>query len=161
VAPLQEFVEGELEQSAEVRLDRLLHGVAHGRWVAVGSARRLGQDLVDHAQAQQVRGGHLERLRRVRRLLRIVPEDRRATLGGDDRIDRVLEHQHPVRHADRQGPAAAAFPDDDGHDRDLERRHHHEVAGDGFGLAALLGAEAGIGAGRIDEGDDRLVESLG
>ena len=36
-----------------------------------------------------------------------------------------------------------------------------EVVGDGLGLAALLGADAGIGAGSIDQGDDREAEFLG
>jgi hypothetical protein len=103
-----------------VEFDRLLHSVAHRRRVPVRPARRLGNDLVDHAQAQQVVGGHLERLRRLRGLALIVPEDRRAAFGRDDRIDGVLQHQQTVRHADRQGPTAAAFPDDDGDDRHLE-----------------------------------------
>jgi hypothetical protein len=34
-------------------------------------------------------------------------------------------------------------------------------AGDGLGLAALLGADARIGAGGVDEGDHRQVEALG
>ena len=39
--------------------------------------------------------------------------------------------------------------------------HHAEVARDGLGLAALLGADARVGARRVDEGDDRLAELLG
>ena len=34
-------------------------------------------------------------------------------------------------------------------------------AGDRLGLAALLGALAGVGAGGVDEGDDRQAEAVG
>ena len=34
-------------------------------------------------------------------------------------------------------------------------------SGDGLGLAALLGADARVGARRVDEGDDRAAEALG
>ena len=40
-------------------------------------------------------------------------------------------------------------------------RHLVEVAADRLGLAALLGADAGIGAGRVDEGEERQLELLG
>ena len=36
-----------------------------------------------------------------------------------------------------------------------------EVAGDGFALAALFGADAGVGSGEVDEGEDRAAEFFG
>ena len=42
-----------------------------------------------------------------------------------------------------------------------QRRHLEQVAGDGLALAALFAADARIGAGRIDERDDRQAETLG
>ena len=39
--------------------------------------------------------------------------------------------------------------------------HLVQVAADGLGLAALLGADAGIGAGRVDEREERQAELLG
>ena len=36
-----------------------------------------------------------------------------------------------------------------------KRRHLEQVAGDGLALAALLGADPGIGARRVDQRDDR------
>ena len=39
-----------------------------------------------------------------------------------------------------------------------QARHDLEVLGDGLGLAALLGVDAGIGAGRVDEGEDGQPE---
>ena len=44
---------------------------------------------------------------------------------------------------------------------DAQARHLEQVAADGLGLAALLGVDAGIGAGRVDEGEHRQAELLG
>ena len=62
---------------------------------------------------------------------------------------------------ERQRAAAAAFADADDDHGHGEARHLAEVAGDGFGLAALLGVDAGIGAGGVEEGDDRAAELAG
>ena len=51
--------------------------------------------------------------------------------------------------------AGAAFADDDADDRRREPRHGEHALGDHLGLAAFLGADAGIGAGRVDHSDDR------
>ena len=42
-----------------------------------------------------------------------------------------------------------------------ERGHHLEVHRDRLGLTALLRADAGVGAGRVDEGEDRQPEAVG
>ena len=39
--------------------------------------------------------------------------------------------------------------------------HLQQVAGDGLGLAAFLGIDAGPGAGGVDEGQDRQAEAFG
>ncbi len=66
-----------------------------------------------------------------------------------------------VADADRERTAGAAFADHGADDRHLELDHLQQVACDRLGLAALLGADARIGAGRIDEGQDRQLEALG
>ena len=43
-------------------------------------------------------------------------------------------------------------------DRRRQPRHLQHVGGDELGLAALLGADAGIGAGRVDQADDRQTK---
>ena len=43
----------------------------------------------------------------------------------------------------------------------LQPAHHLQVDGDGLGLAALLGADARVGARRVDEGEDGPLEALG
>ena len=92
---------------------------------------------------------------------RVAPEDRGAALRGDDRVDRVGEHQVDVADADAEGAAAAAFAGDDRDDRGFEHRHLGQVAGDRLGLAAGLGLDAGVGAGRVDQADHREVALLG
>src|SRR5690606_18636326 len=47
------------------------------------------------------------------------------------------------------------------HDRHTQRRHLEQVARDRFALTTLLRAHARIGAGRVDESDERHAETLG
>src|SRR5438067_1810177 len=129
--------------------------------VAVRAAHRLRHDAVDDAQTQQLGGRGAHGLRRLRRLGGITPEDRRAALGRDHGVDGVLEHQHAVAHADGQGAAAAALARHHGHDRGRQRRHAPQIARDRLRLAALLGAQPRIGAGRVDEREDGLAELRG
>ena len=149
------------EHLAQRIVERALEVRGHLRVVAMGATHRLADDLVDQAQRLQAVRGDAQRLGRVGRPLGRLPQDRRAALGRDHRVDRVLQHQHLVGHADGQRAARAALADDGGDDRHLELRHLEDVAADGFGLAALLGADAGIGAGRVDEGEHRQPELLG
>ena len=124
-------------------------------------ALRLRHQLVDHLHAQEVAGGELERVRRLLRLGGVPVEDAGAGLGADDRVDAVLEHQDPVGHRDGQGAARAALADDHADDRHAEPAHHLEVGGDGLGLAALLGADARVGARGVHEGEEGPAEPLG
>src|SRR5713101_3902548 len=55
----------------------------------------------------------------------------------------------------RARPALSVYGDDDGHG---QPRHLAEVAGDGLSLAALLGVNPRVGAGRIHEGEDGPAE---
>ena len=91
----------------------------------------------------------------------VFPEDRGATLGGDDGVVGVLEDEDAVGDADAEGAAGAAFADDHGDDGTCETHHFAEVDGDGFGDVAFLGPDAGEGAGGVDEGDDGEVELVG
>ena len=62
---------------------------------------------------------------------------------------------------DGDGAARAALADDHRDQRHAEREAAVRRARDGLGLAALLGADAGIGAGRVDQRDDGHVELVG
>ena len=43
----------------------------------------------------------------------------------------------------------------------LQTRHHQQIAGNGFALAAFLGTHARVGARRVDEGEQRQAKLLG
>ena len=92
-------------------------------------------------------------------LVRRAPQDRGAALRADDRVDRVLERDHDVADGDRQRAARAALAGDDRDDRRPQPAHQPDRAGDRLGDAALLGLGAGMGAGHVDEGDDRQAEA--
>ena len=55
-------------------------------------------------------------------------------------------------------PPEAPSPITHHHDRHRKARHFEQVAGDGFGLSAFFGFEAGVGAGRVEQRDDGLAE---
>ena len=73
----------------------------------------------------------------------------------------MLQHQHAVGGGDRDGAARAALADDDRDIGHAEREAGLGRAGDGLGLAALLGLDAGKGARGVDQRDDRQVEAVG
>ncbi len=58
-------------------------------------------------------------------------------------------------------PPDTALADDGGDVGHADAQAGFGRAGDGFGLSALLGADAGIGAGGIDERDDGNFEVIG
>src|SRR6266852_3326759 len=159
--PFEELLDPHLAQLPHVASQRVAQRRGGGLRIGVRSTRRLGDDLVDDPKLQQVFGRDLERLGGPLPLARILPEDGGAALGGDDGVPGVLEHQYPVGESDGEGAARAALADDGGNDRRAERRHLHEIARDRLGLTALLGAEPGIRAGRVHQGDDGRAELLG
>ena len=106
-------------------------------------------------------GGDLHVGRGVLRLGGVAPQDRGRAFRRDHAVDRVLQHQHAVGGGDRDGAARAAFADDDRDVGHAELEAGFGRARDGLGLAALLGADAGIGAGGVDQRDHRHVEAVG
>ena len=73
--------------------------------VGVGTVARLRDDLVDDAQGLLLGGGEAHRHGRLLGGLGGAPQDARAALGRDDRVDGVLERQHHVPDRDGQRPA--------------------------------------------------------
>ena len=151
----------ELAQLPKALLDGLADRLDRLALVALGPAQRLGHDLVDDAQLDQILGGQLERLGGLLGLLAAAPQDRGAALRRDHRIDRVLQHDHLVGGRDRDRAARAALADDRADERHLESQAGLDGARDRRGLAALLGADPGIGAGAVDQRDDRQPEAVG
>ena len=72
-----------------------------------------------------------------------------------------MQHQHEVAHGDGERAARAALADDRGDDRRAQARHLEKIAPDRLRLAALLGIDARIGTGRIDEREHRQRKLLG
>ena len=105
------------------------------------------------AEPHQVLGGDLHVGRGLLRLGGVAPQDRGGAFGRDHAVDGVLQHQHAVGGGDGDGAARAALADDDGDVRARRAQAGLGRARDRFRLAALLGADAGIGAGGIDERD--------
>ena len=148
-------------ERVELLADRRAERRGRSLRIAVRAAGRLGHDPVDHPELLEILRGHLHRLGRLRRLLRGAPEDPRAALGRDHRIDRVLEHQHALGAGQRHRAARAALADDRRDHRHRQREARLGRAGDRLGLAALLGLDAGIGARRVDQRHHRQAEAAG
>ena len=134
--------------------------LCHDLRLAMRAAERLGNDFIEQVElrsrsavmpiasaASSRRSGSSTRMRC-------------AALRRDHRIDAVLHHQEAVADADRERAAGAALADHAAHDRHREARHVEQVARDRLALVALLGSDAGIGAGRVDQRDDGQAEAL-
>ena len=129
--------------------------------IVMGPAEGFGDDLVAQTHPGQILGGDLESFGRLGGGGAITPQDGGAAFGADDRIIGVLEHEHPVGHANAQRAARTALAQDRRDDGHLQQKHLAQVDGDGLGDVAFLGADAGVGPGRVDQGDDRQVELVG
>ena len=132
-----------------------------GGRVAVRAADRLGDDAVDDAEPREIGRGDLHVGGGVLRLGGVAPQDRGGALRRDDAVDRVLQHQHAVGGGDGDRAARAAFAEDHRDVRHAEIEAGFGRARDGFGLAALLRVDAGIGAGGVDQRQHRNVEPVG
>ncbi len=158
---IDEFFDGDAFEFAQSFVDVAFDVVGGGAGVAVGGAEGFLDDFVDDADLLEVFAGEFEGLGGIGGIFAALPQNAAAPFGRDDGVPGVLHHGEAVAHADAQGAAGAAFADDDADDGDFEAGHFAEVDGDGFGDAAFFGADAGVGAGGIDEGDDGEVEFFG
>ena len=82
-----------------------------------------------------------------------LEQNRGAAFRRDHRVKGVLQHSHPITHAQAQCATAAALADDHAHDGHPQARHLHQVHGDGLGDAALFAANARIGALSVNQTD--------
>src|SRR5579863_10070838 len=126
--------------------------------IVLGAAYGFGDNAVDEAEFEEIRGGEAEGGGGAGRLAGVAVDDGGAAFGGDNAVISVLQHIDAIGDAEAERAAAAAFADHSGQDRNAEARHLAQVDGDGFGLAALLGVDAGIRAGGVEEGDNGPVE---
>ena len=145
----------------QVRPQRDAHIFRHLRHVAVSTAGWLGNDGIDQVELAQLVGGQSHGFSRVGGLVGAFPQDRRTAFRRDHRVGAVLQHQYPVADADRQRATGTALADHHADHRYPQPAHLEQVAGDGLALSTLLGADAGIGPRRVDEGQYRQPEALG
>src|SRR6266550_424041 len=82
-APFEELIGLEPAKLTEMPLQRIAERRGRRLGIGMGAARRLGDDLVDHAEVQKVLSRDLECLGGALALARILPEDGRAPLGGN------------------------------------------------------------------------------
>src|SRR5262245_8807673 len=157
-AAFEELVDPVFAQLTEMALQGVAERRRGGFGIRVCAPGRLGNDLVDHSEVEQVLGGNLESFRGALTLARILPQNRGTPFRRDHGIHRVLEHQHTIGEPDRERPARAAFADDRGNDRGLQRRHFDQTTRDRLGLAPLFRAEPRVGAWRIDKRNDGGAE---
>src|SRR5207342_752122 len=73
----------------------------------------------------------------------------------------MLQHIDAVGGGDGHGPARSALADDHRDDGHAEGEAGIAAAGDGLRLPSLLGADAGIGACRVDQAYDGKREAVG
>src|SRR5688572_26394891 len=92
-AAFQQLVDLQLAELAHIALERVAERCRRRLGIRVRAAGRLGDDLVDHAEIEQVLRRDLEGLGRALALAGVLPQDRRAALRGNHRVDRILEHQ--------------------------------------------------------------------
>ena len=72
----------------------------------------------------------------------------------------MFQHRDAVGRGKGHRPARAALADDHRNQRHADGQAGLGRPRDGFGLAAFLGALAGIGAGGVDQGDHRETETV-
>ena len=129
--------------------------------IFVRAVAGLGNDVVDAAQLLDVGGGGLEGNGGLGALRCVAPHDGRAGLRRNYGVDGLLKDEDAVGDGEGECASGASFAGDGGDGGDAETGHFAEIAGDGLGLAALLGTDAGVGSHEVDEGEDRTAEFFG
>ena len=155
------LVVSSLGQLSQSQLDLVHHPLHCHPRVGVRPSGRFGYDGVHQTKLREIASGESQRRRRPGALDRVTPHDGRARLGRDDRVPRVLQHQHPVGNGQRQGPARAAFAYDHGHSRYLEVGESLDAPCDRSCLAAFLGVFARVGTRSVHQRHDGKAELLG
>ncbi len=73
----------------------------------------------------------------------------------------MLEHRDTIADSDAERAAGTALADHDADDRRVQPAHLEQIPRNRLGLAPLLGADARVGAFRVDQRHDRKAELLG
>ena len=127
---------------------------------ALCAAQRFGDDLFHNAVCVQVLCCQLHHGAGLAAAGSIFPQNAGKPLGAEHRIHGVFQHQNVVGNAQAQRAAAGPLAGDNGQHRDSQTTHLHQVAGNGFSLAALFGIFAGVSARGVNESDDGTMKFL-
>src|SRR5882672_6291261 len=157
-ALLDEFLGTLVGETAQSVGQSALEVLRHRSGVAMRAAERLADDPVDQTEGLQPAGGDAQRLCRLGRPVRALPQDRGSAFRRNHRVSRVLQHHHGIADRDREGSARSAFPDHRAYDRHPQLGHHIQAVADRLSLAALLRTDPGVRPRSIDESQDRNVE---
>ena len=158
VVPLgQQLVERKIGELKQVIGERLGHSIGDGFRFTVGTAERFRNHVIHDAQVYEILGGHLQGRGGIRHFGGIIPQDRGTAFRRNHGIDAMLEHQDAIYTPSASAPPLPPSP------MTIEMigtvsRACTQISRDGFRLPALFGPDTGIGAGGVDERDDRSAE---
>ena len=156
-----QLVGRQLLELREIFQQRRLDRGGDGLGIAMRATDGLGQHFVDELELEQAIGGEVHRVRRHFFLVGALPENGRAAFRRNHRVGGELQHQQPVANANGQRATRTTLADHAADDGNAHDGHLEQVARDRFGLVALFGAHARIGARRVDESDERQAKSFG
>src|SRR5215212_11942391 len=102
---LPQLVRRQLGAAVQLLENRTLECADRCLRLAMSAAQRLFDGPIDYPKRLEVGRGDLHRLGSLGRLVGGPPQDGRAALRGNNRINRVLKHQHAVGRSYRDSAA--------------------------------------------------------
>ena len=129
--------------------------------VIVRPAGRFRHHLIHNAQLLAIPGREHQRLRRLPRQIPLPRGAAHGVVQRYGRINGVLLHQNPVRQTQGQRRLVPRFADDHRRQRRARVQHQRQAARNGVAHALLLRLQPRIGALRIDQRNQRQVETGG
>ena len=161
MAALQQFLGLEVGQLTPGFTQSALEERHHLFGITVRTADGFVHDFVDQAERLETVCGDAEGIGSGFGFFARFPQNGGTAFRADDRVNRVLQHQHLVGHRNRQRTTRSAFANDGGDDGHLKLGHFENIAANGLGLATLFGVDPRVSAGRVDKSKDRKLEFFG
>ena len=123
--------------------------------------QRLGDHFIYDAGVSQVLCSELHHFAGFVAAGGILPQNAGKPFRAEHRVDGVFQHQQAVGYAQSQRTAAGAFARDHSDHGNSQAAELGHAPGNGFALAPFLGFLAGVGARRIQKGQDGAAELFG
>ena len=124
----------------------------------MGGSQRLADHFIDDAQFQQIFAGESQGPGGLIGVLDVFPENAGATLGADDRIVGELQYRDVIADADSQRSPGTPFSNHHGHDGHCQSRHNEKISRNRFCLPTFLCTDPWVGAGCINESENRTMK---